>query len=357
MSKKLKPENFNTSIRQKKVSLYTIFNEQIKVSITNYGAKIVGIWVPDKYGNLDDINIGYQSIHDYLKSNELYYGAIVGRYANRIAKGRFTLNGQEYKLPQNNGHNHLHGGPNGFSQQVWEVTEHKSDLLILSYLSKDDEEGYPGNLQVILRIHIGNDNSLNFDFSATTDKPTLVNLTNHCFFNLAGENKSIYDHILTINGSQYTPVDSGLIPTGIIEPVEQTPFDFRKAKKIGQDIENNHLQLKYGNGYDHNYVLRDKPSENKYLAAEVYEEITGRILQIWTIEPGLQFYSGNFMNGTDMGKYGNKLNRRTAFCLETQHFPDSPNHPEFPSTVLNPGDIYKTSTAYVFKTKNEYPAN
>jgi aldose 1-epimerase len=345
------PDNFNTVIHGKKVGLFYIGNKTIKVAITNYGAKIVGIWVPDKKGSPGDVNIGYRSIEDYLNSNELYYGAIVGRYANRIARGKFTLNQREYTLPLNNGSNHLHGGPAGFSQQVWELIEHKENSLILSYFSKDGEEGYPGNLDVKVTISVGEDNALNFDFSATTDKTTVVNLTNHCFFNLAGENCPIKDHFLKINSSHYTPVDAELIPTGLIEPVENTPFNFRTSRKIGLYIDNEHAQIKLGKGFDHNFVLKAKPQKEKFLAAEVFEPVTGRILEVWTTEPGLQFYSGNFMNGSDIGKYGNPLNFRTAFCLETQHFPDSPNQVSFPSTILNPGQLYQTSTSYVFKIR------
>jgi aldose 1-epimerase len=347
----INPNDFQTTIDGKDVNLYYIQNDTMKVAITNYGSRIVGIWVPDKTGKLGDVNIGYSSINDYLNTHELYYGALVGRYANRICKGKITLNGETYQLPINNGINHLHGGPKGISQQVWDVKEHTSNSITLAYTSKDGEEGYPGNLEVEVIISVSNNNSLNFDFQAKTDKSTVVNLTNHSFFNLAGEGTSINDHYLTINAPFFTPIDSTLIPLGIIDSVENTPFDFQTAKKISQDINVDDQQLLYGRGFDHNFVLKDQPQKEKFLAAEVYEETSGRILQVWTVEPGLQFYSGNFMNGADKGKYGNLFNYRTAFCLETQHFPDSPNHPMFPSTVLNPNETYRTSTSYVFKIK------
>jgi aldose 1-epimerase len=340
--------NFETIIEGKRIELFYISNDNIKVAITNYGARIVGLWIPDKNGKISDINIGYGSINDYLNSNELYYGVIVGRYANRIAKGKFSLNNVEYQLTVNNGPNHLHGGPYGFSQQIWTLAEHKPDRIKLRYFSRDGEESFPGNLDVEVSISIGQNNALNFDFLAKTDKPTVINLVNHCYFNLAGEGKSIQDHFLMIPADFYTPVDSDLIPTGIFEPVLNSPFNFRQPKKIGFEIDSNHNQIKLGNGYDHNFVLKSEAQPNKYLAAEVYEETTGRNMQIWTTEPGLQLYTGNFMNLADIGKYGNNLNPRTAFCLEAQHFPDSPNHASFPSTVLNPGMVYKSNTSYIF---------
>lgn len=345
------PKDFKANIDGKEVSLYYIQNDTMMVAITNYGARILGIWVPDKTGKLGDVNIGYSSINDYLNTHELYYGAIVGRYANRISKGKFTLNGETYQLPVNNGVNHLHGGPKGISQQVWTVKDHGKNSITLTYISKDGEEGYPGNLNIEVVISVSKNNSLNFEYTAKTDKPTVINLTNHCFFNLGGEGKSINDHFLTINAPFYTPIDSTLIPLGTIDSVDSTVFDFQTSKKISEDINYDDQQLLYGQGYDHNFVLKDLPQKEKFLAAEVYEETTGRILQIWTVEPGLQFYSGNFMNGTDTGKYGNLLDFRTAFCLETQHFPDSPNQPKFPSTVLNPNETYRTSTSYVFKVR------
>lgn len=345
------PKNFEATIGGKTVGLYYISTDSMRVAITNYGARVVGIWVPDRDGNLGDVNIGYASINGYLNTHEPYYGAIVGRYANRIRKGKFTLNGEIYQLPINNGINHLHGGPRGFSQQVWSVKEHTSNKIVMCYVSKDGEEGYPGTLEVELAISLSGYNALNFDFAATTDKPTVVNLTNHSFFNLAGEGTPIESHFLMIPAWGYTPIDSTLIPIGTIDPVNDTPFDFRTAKRISRNIGDANEQIRYGRGYDHNFVLKNERQKDKYLAAEVYEETSGRVLQVWTQEPGLQFYSGNFMDGSDKGKYGQPLTFRTAFCLETQCFPDSPNNPSFPSTTLIPGQKYATSTTYLFKVR------
>jgi aldose 1-epimerase len=316
--------------------------------VTNYGGRIISLWTPDKDGNFDDIVIGYNTLDGYLNSNEIYYGALIGRYGNRIAKGQFTLNDSVYTLAQNNGENHLHGGENGFNNKVWEARQLDEQTLELKYLSKDGEEGYPGNLDVTVSYQLTNDNELEIEYWAKTDKPTPVNLTQHSFFNLAGAGSgNVKDHILQINAAYYTPVDSGLIPTGEIAPVEGTPMDFRTPTAIGARENDNFEQLIFGKGYDHNWVL-NKAEDDLNFAAKVLEPTTGRTLEVYTNEPGLQFYGGNFLDGSDTGKNGKVYSHRSAFCLETQHFPDSPNHPDFPSTILQPGDEYYSICVYKF---------
>jgi aldose 1-epimerase len=345
------PANFEKVIDNKQVGLYVLENSNgVKIAITNYGGRIVSMIVPDKHGNFDDVNLGYNHIEDYFKYPEQHFGALVGRYGNRIAKGKFTLDGVEYTLATNNNENHLHGGIKGFAKMVWDVIESTDSILKLQYLSKDMEEGYPGNLDVLVTYSLNENNELLIEYKATTDKKTIVNLTNHAYFNLAGEGsgKTITDHELMINADHFTPVGETLIPTGEIAPVQGTPFDFRKIKPIGRDIEHQDQQLIYGGGYDHNYVL-NKPSPGEMtFAGKVREPETGRILEVYTTEPGMQLYVGNFLSGKDVGKNGKPYKYRTGFCLETQHFPDSPNKPNFPSVVLDPGETYSTTTIYKF---------
>ena len=347
----LKAENFQKTINGKQTSLYFLKNGNIQAAITNYGGRIVGLYTPDKTGKMDDVVLGFSSIDGYLKAKEVFHGALIGRVGNRIAKGKFTLNGQEYALPLNNKVNHLHGGPGGFHNVVWDIKSASDSTIVLNYLSKDGEMGYPGNLSVEVQYLLNSKNELVISYKATTDKSTPVNLTNHAFFNLAGEgNGTINDHVLTINADAYTPVDSTLIPIAGNEPVEGTPFDFRAGKAIGTDLDQQatNLQLKYGPGYDHNFALNKPSAGEMTLAATVIEPKSGRKMEVFTQEPALQFYGGNFMDGADTGKSGKKYNYRETFALETQHFPDSPNNTNFPSVILNPGDVYQTSSIYRF---------
>ncbi len=334
--------------------IYTLRNKNgVEVAITNFGASIVKIITPDRAGDFEDITLGFDKVDGYVGDNP-YFGAVVGRYGNRIAGGKFSLDGQEYTLATNNGPNHLHGGVKGFNKVLWTAEEMATDSITglkLRYLSKDMEEGYPGNLDVTVTYSLSNANELLMEYQASTDKKTVCNLTNHAYFNLTGGVKdSILKHQLRINASRYTPVDKTLIPTGELAPVEGTPFDFRKITAIGARIDEDHEQIRNGLGYDHNFVL-DRQGEGMELAASVYEPYSGRILEVWTEEPGVQFYSGNFLSGALTGKDGKAYTHRTGFCLETQHFPDSPNQPGFPSTTLEPGQKYLTRTMYKFGAK------
>jgi len=349
----IKKNYFGVLSNGEKVDIYYMKNTKgIELKIMNYGGAIVSAIVPDKNGNFADIVLGHDSFQGYLKANP-YFGAIVGRYANRIAKGKFTLNGKVYTLATNNGQNHLHGGIKGFDKRIWNATPlitPNGVALKLSYLSKNGEEGYPGNLNVVVTYTLNNNNELRINYSASTDQTTIVNLTNHTYWNLA-ENGDILNHIIMINADKFTPVDSTLIPTGEIKSVYGTPFDFRKFRPIGDQINADNIQLKYANGgYDLNWVLNKDEHDSLSLAARVTEPISGRVLEVWTTEPGLQFYSGNFLDGSITGKNGQIYKKHTAFALEAQHFPDSPNHPNFPSVVLKPGQEYKQTTIYKFKT-------
>lgn len=326
-----------------------------EVHISNYGATVTAIKTGDRNGQMADIALGYDSVEGYINAvDRPYFGSVVGRYANRIAKGQFTLDGVNYSLAKNNGENHLHGGNMGFDKVVWSGAPIRGDGfngVILSYLAKDMEEGYPANLHVTVTYKLTDKNELVIEYAATTDKATPVNLTNHTYFNLAGEgNGTILNHQLMINADYYTPVDEGLIPTGQIKSVKGTPFDFTTPKTIGHDISRDNQQLAYGGGYDHNFVLNRK-SPGMMLAATVYEPASGRVLEVLTEEPGIQFYSGNFLDGRLVGKSGRPYVYRGGFCLETQHYPDSPNQADFPSTILRPGDVYQTTTIYRFSTK------
>jgi aldose 1-epimerase len=340
-------KKFQDSIDGKKTDLYILKNEGgMTAAITNYGGRLVSLLVPDKDGKLTDVVAGLGSVQDYVHSTEPYFGATIGRVGNRIAKGRFSLDGRQYTLFTNNGPNTLHGGKKGFQAVVWEARQPNDTTLVLTYLSKDGEEGFPGNLNVKVTYSLTGDNGFKCSYEATTDKKTVVNLTNHAFFNLNGEGSgTINHHLLQINADQYTPVDSTLIPTGKLQPVGGTPFDFRKLAAIGARVEENNVQLKYGNGYDHNFVLNGSGWKH---AATAIGDRSGIQMEIYTEEPGLQFYGGNFMQGKNTFKNGTKDDFRTAFCLETQHFPDAPNQPSFPSIVLGPGKTYRTTSVYTF---------
>jgi aldose 1-epimerase len=347
----LKASDFQKTIDGKVTNLYVLKNDKIKVYITNYGGRIVSLLTPDRYGQMGDVVLGFKSIDDYLSANGPYHGALIGRVGNRIAKGKFTLDGKTYSLPINNNENHLHGGPEGFNNQVWEVKAVDQSSISMSYFSKDGEMGYPGNLDVQVKYSLNNENELLISYKATTDKSTPVNLTNHAFFNLAGEaSGTINDHLLRLNADYFTPVDETLIPLGENRSVEGTPFDFRIPKTIGRDLnqQNTDTQMSYGGGYDHNFVLNKENEREMSLAGYVIDPKTGRRMDIFTEEPGIQFYGGNFMNGSDIGKYGKKFLYRESFALETQHFPDSPNQPSFPNIILLPGDIYQTKSIYKF---------
>jgi aldose 1-epimerase len=329
------------------VDIFTLRNANgIEIKATNYGGIITSIVVPDRNGRLGDIVLGFDDLQAYVKDSP-YFGAIVGRYGNRIAKGHFTLDGHTYTLAVNNGPNHLHGGLKGFDKVIWHAEPLAGSTgLVLSRRSPDGEEGYPGNLDVRVTYRLTDDNRLVIDYHATTDKATPVNLTQHSYFNLAGEG-DVLGHELTIDADRYTPVDANLIPTGELAPVEGTPFDFRKSTAIGARIDTPNLQLKNAGGYDHNWVLNRKGT-GLQLAARVVEPKTGRTLEVSTTQPGLQFYSGNFLDGTLKGKGGRVYVKHAGLCLETQHFPDSPNHPDFPSTILRPGEQYDTQTVFRF---------
>jgi aldose 1-epimerase len=327
------------------VDLYTLADGKIEARIITYGGIVVSLRTPDRNGKLDDVVLGCDTAEQYEKQTA-HFGGIVGRYANRIAHGSFQLDGHTYSIPKNDGDNALHGGIRGFDKMVWQGKQ-IPDGVELTYVSKDGEQGFPGTLTTVVRYTVSG-SALHMDYSATTDKDTVLNLTNHSYFNLAGQGKGdILGHVLKIDASRITPVDATLIPTGELKPVEGTPFDFRTPHKVGERIDADDPQLRLGHGYDHNFVL-DHPANELAEAAEVYEPTTGRILKVLTTEPGLQFYTGNFLDGSITGKEGRVYNRRFALCLETQHFPDSPNHASFPSTELKPGQKFHTVTVYEF---------
>lgn len=321
----------------------------MSMKVTNYGGRIVSLVVPDKDGNLVDVVLGYDSLTEYL-NDKSYLGALIGRYGNRIAKAKFTLDGKEFKLAQNNGENSLHGGPGGFHNVIWSAEPFQNngqDALQLNYTSADGEEGFPGNLNVKVVYTITNDNELVIEYEATTDKQTIVNLTQHAYFNLTAKG-DILNHQLEIFADKFTPVDAGLIPTGVLTPVQGTAFDFTSPHTIGARINADEEQLKLGKGYDHNFVLNKPRADSLTLAARVVEPSNGIAMEVYTTEPGIQFYSGNFMDGSMKGK-GRIYNHRSGFCLETQHFPDSPNQSAFPLTSLRPGETYRSKTIYKFK--------
>lgn len=347
----LNPGAFKKTIDGKETGLHFLKNNnKIQIAITNYGARIVALIIPDKNKRPTDIVIGFDNLGGYLNSTETYHGAIVGRYANRIAKGKFSLNGKEYQLAVNLPPNHLHGGPKGFHNQVWKIEGASDHTFKLSHFSQDGEENYPGNLNIILTYTLSEENELKINYEATTDQTTIFSPTAHPFFNLNGQgNGRIEDHTLWVNADNYTPVDENLIPVGI-HPVENTPFDFRKEKRIGEDIENENEQLNFGAGYDHNFVLNGNDLRS---VAKATGDKSGISMEVLTTEPGMQLYTGNYMKSENVIKYGLTDNYRGAFCLETQHYPDSPNHPQFPSTVLEPGEIFSSMTIYKFSIDQE----
>jgi aldose 1-epimerase len=332
------------------VDLYTLTNGKgMEATISTYGGVVVSLKVPDRTGTLGDVVLGFDRFEGYLKPPP-YFGAIVGRYGNRIAHAKFTLDGVEYALAKNNGENSLHGGNRGFDKRLWTATHGTGQSLELTYLSKDGEEGYPGNLSTTVTYTLTGNNELRIDYAATTDKDTVLNLTNHSYFNLAGQgNGDVLGHQVTIFADRFTPVDKTMIPTGELRNVQGTPFDFRQPHAIGERIDSGDEQLLLGRGYDHNFVL-NRAGPGLELAARVAEPKTGRVLEVLTTEPGVQFYTSNFLDGTLTGKGGKVYGPRSAFCLETQHFPDSPNKPDFPSVVLKPGGHYLTTTVYRFST-------
>jgi len=342
---------FEKTIDGKKAHFYILKNKSgVQASLTNYGAHLISLAVPDKTGKLIDVVIGFADIEGYKKAMSAYYGATIGRYGNRIAKGHFILEGHSYDLFINNKPNTLHGGEKGFNDVMWDAQQINDQTIAFTYLSKDMEEGYPGNLNCKVTYELTDDNAIKISYEATTDKTTVVNLTNHSYFNLNGVGSgSILNHVVQLKAAGYTPVDTTLIPTGQIAPVAGTPFDFLKPATIGSRIEANDEQLKNGKGYDHNFVL-DKHDITAPVATVIGDK-SGIKLEIFTTEPGLQFYSGNFMAGGNTMLGGKADDHRTGFAMETQHFPDSPNKPQFPSTVLKPGDVYKTVTIYKFSVE------
>ncbi len=346
---KIMRKDFQVEHDGKQVDLYTLKNAKgMVVQLTNYGGKIVSIYVPDRDGQFSDINLGYDSAKAYI-GGTASLGATMGRYANRIAGGQFELNGQVYDLPKNNGENTIHGGTKGFRFVVWDGKQIDESSVELSYLSPDGEQGFPGNLTLKVTYSVTEDNELKLEYSATTDKSTVINFTNHAFFNLKGAGQGdVLDHVLWVNASQFTPTDKAAIPTGELRDVKGTPFDFTSPKPLGQDINQENEQLTFGGGYDHNYVLGNKGQ--LVLAAKLSEPDSGRVMEVYTTEPGLQVYTANSLTGkgTDIGKGGKAYGPRSAVCLETQHFPDSPHHPNFPTTTLNPGQEYKSTTLYKF---------
>jgi len=335
------------------MQVFTIRNNTgIEACITSYGGRVVNLFTPDKFGHFDDIVLGYDTLDAYLNSNEKYYGALIGRYGNRIGRAKFFIGNKSYRLANNNGVNNLHGGEKGFHNVYWDITQMDDHNLELQYFSEDMEEGFPGNLSVKVVYCLTDNNELKIEYFASTDQLTIINLTHHSFFNLTGNpEKTINNHILQIPAEFYTPVDEELIPTGELARVEGTPFDFIKPLAIGERVEENHKQLEYGRGYDHNWVLDATGSNKKIrLAARVVEPVSERTMEVYTNEPGIQFYGGNFLNGKDIGKGNVAYQHRTAFCLETQHFPDSPNKRDFPTVLLKPGEEYYSVCRYRFGT-------
>ena len=353
-AQKISKESFGKTADGESVDLFTLTNRNgMEAKITNYGGIVTTLTAPDRNNKYADVVLGFNDLDSYLKGHP-YFGALVGRYGNRIAKGRFTLNGVEYKLAVNNGENHLHGGIKGFDKVVWTARSMRTKLgpaLSLTYVSKDMEEGYPGNLTVKVVYTLTNNNELRIDYSASTDKDTVTNLTHHSYFNLAGEGTGdILNHQLLLKASRFTPTDAGSIPTGELRNVQGTPFDFLKSTSIGARINQDEEQLKFGGGYDHNWVVNGRAGALRQ-AASVYESTSGRVMDVWTTEPGIQFYTGNFLDGTLTGKSGKAYARRNGFCLETQHYPDSPNKPKFPTTTLRKGATYRSTTIYRFSAR------
>ena len=350
----MKKRTYGTTADGITVEEYTLANPNgVEVKIITYGGTITSIMAPDRSGTLANVALGFENLKDY-ETRSPFFGCITGRFANRIAAGKFAIDGQEYRLALNNGPNALHGGLKGFDKRVWAaapVPGAGDEGVELAYLSPDGEEGYPGNLSVKVVYTLTEQNEVRIDYTATTDKPTVVNLTNHCYFNLAGEGAgATYDHILKLNADRYTPVDASLIPTGELAPVAGTPLDFRLPKAIGPGSRSDHEQIVKGKGYDHNFVLNRLSPDDKTLvmAARLYDPGSGRIMETWTTEPAVQFYGGNFLDGSVYGASGRAYRQSDGLCLETQHYPDSPNQPQFPTTLLRPGQIYRATTTYKF---------
>ena len=345
----LKKADFDTTVSGKKVALYELKNKNgVEVAITNYGGRIVSIWVPDRNGKFGDIMLAHSSIADYIADQGGNFGALIGRYGNRINQGRFILDGQEYQLPQNNYGHCLHGGDTGFHHRIWDATQPNAQTLVLSCVSPDGEAGFPGTLKTTVTYSLSDDNALQINYEAETDKPTIVNLTNHAYFNLSGDGKTtILDHQLTLNADYYTPVDSTFMTTGEIAPVEGTPMDFRAPHTVGERIDDKFQQLIFGAGYDHCYVLNKMESGSLDLAATCKDPESGRIMEVYTTEAGVQLYTGNWLNGFE-GAHGATFPARSAICFEAQCFPDTPNKPHFPSATLLPGDEYQQITVYKF---------
>lgn len=349
---KMRKRPFGKTANGEEVDLYLLKNKNnVEIGIINYGGIIVSLKVPGRRGELADVVLGYDDFASYER-DKWHFGAIIGRYANRIAHGKFTLDGHEYTLARNNGQNHLHGGVKGFEKVMWharDMSAAQDDRLMLEYVSADGEEGYPGKLAVHVVYSLSDENELRIEYAATADKDTVVNLTNHSYFNLAGAGEGdIGQHQLQLNASEFTPVNESLIPTGEVRDVQDTPFDFTRPEAIGARINQDDSQLKFGNGYDHNWVLQKSTDGPVSLAAKVYEPKSGRVMEIFTTEPGMQFYSGNFLDGSMRGKAGRTYPRRSGFCLEAQHFPDSPNHANFPSTVLKANENFQSMTILKF---------
>ncbi len=345
--------NFETEVDGKPVSLYTLKNGDLVMQVTNFGARVVSLWVPDRDGNYEDVELGYDNIRSYTDNpGERFLGAVVGPYANRIAGGRFVLDGKEYDLPKNDKGQTLHGGMKGVDMVVWDVVSVSDTSIVFSYLHPDGQDGFPGNVDIDMIYTLTPDNSFRVDYSAVTDAPTYFNISHHSFFNLKGVgNGTVLDNVMVINASHTTPVDGHLIPTGEIADVTGTPFDFREPHAIGERIGADNEQLRNGNGYDHNWIL-DRESEGDIeFAASVYEPASGRFMEVFTDQPAMQFYSGNFFDGSVSGKYGKPMRHRESIALETQKYPDSPNHPDFPSTRLDPGQEYTHTCIYRFSVK------
>jgi len=345
---KMTSKQFGVTPAGEEVQLFSLTNDHgTEVEIINYGGIVASIRLPDRHGKFDDVVLGHDTLEGYLNRSR-YFGALIGRYANRISRGRFALNGNSYSLATNNGENHLHGGLKGFDKVVWNATELVGGLH-LSYLSRDGEEGYPGSVEAAVNYALTDANELRIEYLATTDADTIINLTNHSYFNLAGGG-TILGHEVTINADAFTPVDTGLIPTGELRPVKDTPMDFTSATPIGARIGDDYEQLKLAGGYDHNFVLR--PGADRFkVAARLREPKSGRVMQVSTTQPGMQFYSGNFLNGSIVGKGGTPYVKNCACCFETQHFPDSPNQPSFPTTVLKPGEQFQQTTVFKFSVE------
>ena len=348
----LRKENFQKTVDNKPVNLFILTNKNgLEMSVINHGAKIVSLHVPDRDGKMVDVVLGHNNIDEYLSSKEPYFGAMCGRVANRIAKGRFTLDGKEYQLAVNNGPNHLHGGLKGFNAVVWDAQQTDEQTIELIYVSPDGEEGFPGTLTTKVTYRLTDDNAVQMDYEAQTDQPTIINLTNHSFFNLSGAGDPyIGDHTLHINANEYLPTDETNIPYGKAEEVKSTPMDFRYWKTIGRDIEEDFQQLIFGKGYDHTYILKKNGAELSFCARATSPK-TGIIMDIFTTEPGVQLYTGNWLSDEIEGKYGHRYPMRSAFCLETQHFPDSINKPQYPTVILRPGEKFKSQTIFKFYTE------